>query len=61
MDHIRGPRDKHPSGKPLRRDKKPGYADGYRNQDKPRTARLRSERKINAIGFTANLICDDEE
>lgn len=42
MDRIRGPRDKHPSGKPLRRDKKLDYADGYRNQEGPRVARLRN-------------------
>lgn len=62
MNQIRGQRDRHPSGKPIRRDKKTGWQDGYRVQDGPRLPSLQRDRhNIEAIGFTANLVQEDEE
>lgn len=60
---FRGHRERHPSGKPIRADNKRVYADGFRNTDEPRTARLRREHRVEAIGFTARLSQDefDEE
>jgi hypothetical protein len=60
MERIRGPRDKHPSGRPIRRDNKRSYGDGYQNRDEPATQRLRKkEGGLNAVGFVANLTVDD--
>jgi hypothetical protein len=60
MERIRGPRDKHPSGRPIRREYKRGFADGYPNRDEPATQRLRKkEGSVNAVGFVANLTVDD--
>jgi len=58
---IKPPPTKHPSGRPIRREKKPGYADGYRNHDGPKTWRLRAGNSVNAIGFTADLWKESDE
>lgn len=60
-DQIRGQRDKHPSGKPIRRVERRTYGDGYANRKEPKTARLRTKDKVAAIGFMAHLSRDEDE
>jgi hypothetical protein len=60
MDQIRGPRERHPSGKPIRKEKRSPCVDGFANRDGYKSVRLRADKTVNAIGFTANLISDDE-
>lgn len=60
MDRIRGPRDKHPSGKPGRRDERRDWPFRMPTEE-PRTIGLRKDRGVTAIGFTANLVDDKEE
>ena len=59
-NRIRGPRDKHPSGKPIHRDNRRSYGDGYANREEPKVVSLRSRGKVEAIGFTAHLVCEDD-
>jgi len=59
MSTHKGPRERHPSGRPIKQDNKRSYADGARNQDGPRTARLRQQQNnTNAIGFLARIVAD---
>jgi hypothetical protein len=57
----RGVRERHPSGRPIRRENRRTYQDGYRNEDGPRTVRLRRDRNTQAIGFFADITADQQE
>lgn len=58
---IRGHRDAHPSGKPIRKDQRRDWHDGYANREEPKTVRLQQDSNVSAIGFTANLTTDYED
>jgi hypothetical protein len=61
MERISGPRDKHPSGKPLSKAKSVRYGDGYANRIGAKVARLQQDQSTLAIGFTARLTADEED
>jgi len=61
MDRFTGHRDKHPSGKPIRRVERRSYGDGYANREEPKVARLRVKNQVEAIGFMAHLSRDEGE
>lgn len=57
---IRGPREKHPSGRPIRgRNRRERPASGERRSDEPLTAGLRRKDLSSAIGFVTTF-SDDE-
>lgn len=61
VNRIAPPREKHPSGKPLRRDERRSYGDGYANRDEPKTARLRQKHNTEVIGFVTDFLTDDDD
>lgn len=62
MNKIRGPREKHPSGRPIRRPYQRDWPHRLPQEDGPRILGLRKDRQsITAIGFTAGLVADDGE
>lgn len=68
MNPIRPPRDKHPSGRSLRREQRRGWPDGYANREGLKTVRLRdpeskveAKSKVEAIGFRTPMLGQDDE
>jgi hypothetical protein len=59
---IKGPRDRHPSGRPIRNNTRRDFpGSSVRNDDTPMVPGLRRKNATEAIGFLANRPTDEDD